>query len=58
MSKHCKGSNKHCFEMFGIAQVVIMKTAIKPVRNSYLKSEYSKSDDFKKLSLLAQILSF
>ena len=44
MSRHWKASNKHCFEMFGRAQVVNMTIVMKPLRNS----EYPKADDSKK----------
>ena len=54
MSKHRKVSKEHCFEKITKAQLVNMKTVMEPVRNS----EYSKSDNFKKLSGLAQIPCF
>ena len=53
MSKHCKRFKKHCFEMFTEKQEVNMKSFME-----HLNSERSKSDNFKKLPLLSQILSF
>ena len=54
MSKHWKSFKKYCFEMFTGEQEVNTKSVLELVTNS----EYSKSENFKKLSVLAhQILS-
>ena len=59
MSKHWKGLNKVCFEMFKGAQVVTRsKIGYGACKKLVRDSEYSKSDNFKKFSVLAQILSF
>ena len=53
MSKHWNSFKKYCFDMFTEEQEVNTKSVLELVRNS----EYSKSENFKKLSVLAQILS-
>ena len=58
MSKNWNGFKKHCFEIFTREQEVKTKTAMKPMKKLIRNSEYSKSDNFKKFSVLAQILSF
>ena len=53
MFKHWKSFKKYCFEMFTEEQEVNTKSVLELVRNS----EYSKSENFNKLSALAQTLS-
>ena len=54
MSKDWKSFRNDRFEMFTGEREVNTKSAMKLVRNS----QYSKSNDFKKLSVLARILNF
>ena len=50
MSRQWKGFNKHCFEMIKRKQVVSMKVVMKHYKKLVRNSEYSKFDNFKKLS--------
>ena len=60
MSKPWKGLKKHFFEMFmrPQGQVVNMKAVTGAFNKLIRNSEYSKSDNFMKLSVLAQILCY
>ena len=49
-----KGSERHCFGTFTTAQAVNMKIVMELVRNS----DYSKSDNFKKPSVLSEVFSY
>ena len=49
---------KQCFEILSREHIVDMKTVTEPSKKLVRDYEYSKSDNFKKLSVLAQILSF
>ena len=58
VSKLWKSFKKRCFEIFMRAKVVNMKIVIKPLIKLVRNFEFSKFDNCKKLSVLAQILSF
>ena len=61
MSIHLVGRKKPCLANFGLAQVgrvVNMKTAMERFKKLIRNSQYSNSDNSKRLSVLAQILSF